>query len=44
MAIATSGIQPNIDFMFEEVPIKNISRKLSIPLIYKKENRIRKSI
>ena len=22
MAIATSGIQPNIDFMFEEVPIK----------------------
>ena len=28
MAIATSGIQPNIDFMFEEVPIKSYFKEV----------------
>ncbi len=28
MAIATSGIQPNIDFMFEEVPIKQYFKEV----------------
>jgi beta-phosphoglucomutase len=28
MAIATSGIQPNIDFMFEEVPIKKYFKEV----------------
>lgn len=28
MAIATSGIQPNIDFMFEEVPVRQFFKEI----------------